>query len=326
MCRCQRHCSFNKQTLKINTYKPLSVVCLVKRWLRLHLRTPTVVWGARRRPEGTAAPRGPPAASPPTATKATPPAPTTPGSRHRPTDPRQACLRVVHRFQSCPALQNRLGCRCRVLHHSRPAPHRKSVTRTSAPEAIYPTKSQPFSIIWEDNTDSVVDLRRLLQHARNFEQGLHKLSATSIPPTFNGARARHGGIQAAPSSSSSLSPPQAHASQAPAAVAASAGATPGAGIFDGVHSIPGDLVDLLTRNGFFAFLENLHETGRLWDLLNFRIPRLVPRVTASKDFGDSLKACRALPRAIPPPKYPPRLPNSSRPSLCLVCAAASLGT
>ena len=40
-------------------------------------------------------------------------------------------------------------------------PHRKSVTRTPAPDAIYPTKSQPFSIICEDNTDSVVDLRSL---------------------------------------------------------------------------------------------------------------------------------------------------------------------
>ena len=62
---------------------------------------------------------------------------------------------------------------------------------------------------------------------------------------------------AAPSSSSALSPPQVHASQAPAAAAASARAAPGAGIFDGVHGIDGDLVDLLQRNGTFAFLEDL---------------------------------------------------------------------
>ena len=62
------------------------------------------------------------------------------------------------------------------------------MTRTPAPDAIYPTKSQPFSIIWEDSTDSVVDLRRLLQFARNFELGLHKPS-TDPPPTSNGARA-----------------------------------------------------------------------------------------------------------------------------------------
>ena len=42
-------------------------------------------------------------------------------------------------------------------------PRLKSVTRTPAPDALRPTKSQPFSIIWEDNTDSVVDLRTLRQ-------------------------------------------------------------------------------------------------------------------------------------------------------------------
>jgi hypothetical protein len=79
--------------------------------------------------------------------------------------------------------------------------------------------------------------------------------------------------------------------------------------FDGVHSIPGDLVDLLTRNGTFAFLEDLHETGRLWDLRNLRIPRLVPRGTASKDFGAPSypRPFQALPRTIPPQIYPPGL-------------------
>ena len=55
-------------------------------------------------------------------------------------------------------------------------PRLKSMTRTPAPDALRPTKSQPFSIIWEDNTDSVVDLRTLLQIVRNHEQGLHKPS------------------------------------------------------------------------------------------------------------------------------------------------------
>jgi len=45
-------------------------------------------------------------------------------------------------------------------------PRLKSMTRTPAPDALRPTKSQPFSIIWEDNTDSVVDLRTLLQIVR----------------------------------------------------------------------------------------------------------------------------------------------------------------
>ena len=57
----------------------------------------------------------------------------------------------------------------------------RSMTRTTTPDALRPTKSQPFSIIWEDNTDSVVDLRMLRQNVRNYEQVLHKPS-TSIPP------------------------------------------------------------------------------------------------------------------------------------------------
>ena len=63
------------------------------------------------------------------------------------------------------------------------------MTRTPAPDAFYPTKSLPFSIIWEDNTDSVVDLRRLQLCMRNFEQGLHKAPLAALPPTSNGARA-----------------------------------------------------------------------------------------------------------------------------------------
>ena len=69
-------------------------------------------------------------------------------------------------------------------------PRLKSVTRTPAPDALRPTKSQPFSIIWEDNTDSVVDLRTLLQIVRNHEQGLHKPSTSIPPPTSNGASAQ----------------------------------------------------------------------------------------------------------------------------------------
>jgi hypothetical protein len=76
------------------------------------------------------------------------------------------------------------------------------------------------------------------------------------------------------------------------------------GIFDGVHSILGDLVDLLTCNDTFTFLEDLHTTGRLWDLRNFRIPRLVPRGTASKDFGDSLRAILALAGQYPAQSLP----------------------
>jgi hypothetical protein len=140
-------------------------------------------------------------------------------------------------------------------------PRLRSMIRTPAPDALCPTKSQPFSIIWQDNTDSVVYLLTLVQNVRNYEQGLHQPSTSTPPSTSNGARAHSTVVSngaAAPSPSSALPPPQAHAPQAPAAAAASARAAPGTGIFDGVPSIPGDLVDLLTRNGTFAFLQDLH--------------------------------------------------------------------
>lgn len=71
-------------------------------------------------------------------------------------------------------------------------PRLKSMTRMPAPDALRPTKSQPFSIIWEDNTDSVVDLRTLLQIVRNHEQGLHSPPPRSPPrrPTEPARKAR----------------------------------------------------------------------------------------------------------------------------------------
>jgi hypothetical protein len=68
------------------------------------------------------APRGPPAASPPT-TEAAPPAPTRPGFKASTQRP-QASLPT--RRTSVPRSPNtsttQVGCQCRVLHHSRPAP------------------------------------------------------------------------------------------------------------------------------------------------------------------------------------------------------------
>ena len=209
----------------------------------------------------------------------------------------------------------------------------RTMTRTPAHDAIYPSNSQPFSIVWEDNTDSVVDLRTLNLYARNHEQGLHK--ATSDPsPASNGARAPPGAVVSngsAPPPPPSSSPPlsQGQALPAPAAEAA-ARAPPGAGIFDGVPSIPGDLVDLLTRNGTFAFLENLHESGGLWALRDYRIPRLVPRGAASEEFAASLKTILQLADRYPAHSLPlyilGRSRNSSLPSSCLARAAANLGT
>ena len=65
----------------------------------------------------------------------------------------------------------------------------------------------------------------------------------------------------------SLSP-----SFAPAAARA-----PTAGIFAGIPSRPGDLVDNLTKSGSFAFLSDLFDAERLFDLRDFRIARVMPK-------------------------------------------------
>jgi hypothetical protein len=157
------------------------------------------------------------------------------------------------------------------------------------------------------------------------------LPPPSPPPTSNGARAHSTVVSngaASPSLSSALPPPQAHAPQAPANAAASARAAPVAGIFDRVPSIPCDLVDLLTHIGTFAFLQDLHKTGRLWDLRNFCISLLVPCGDA-RISGMASKLSSPLPSATPhnPSPYISSgpLPNSFPPFLCPARDVASLG-
>ena len=49
-------------------------------------------------------------------------------------------------------------------------------------------------------------------------------------------------------------------------------------IFAGIHSGPGDIVDALTRSGSFAFLSDLFYTESLFELPDFRIARVMPKV------------------------------------------------
>jgi hypothetical protein len=63
---------------------------------------------------------------------------------------------------------------------------------------------------------------------------------------------------------------------------------PPAGIFAGIHSRPGDLVDALTRSGSFAFLSDLFYTERLFELRDFRIARVMPKGEASQQFATSM--------------------------------------
>ena len=131
-----------------------------------HLRTPTVLRGP------WSMPRGPPAASPPTATKGTPPAPTGHGSTASTHAPQAHLVLVTAPKVGGAGLLQSVSTR-----HRHPNLFRSV---GPAPDALRPTKSQPFSIIWEDNTDSVVDLRTLRQIMRNHDT--HTRAHTPPPP------------------------------------------------------------------------------------------------------------------------------------------------
>jgi hypothetical protein len=87
---------------------------------------------------------------------------------------------------------------------------------------LLPNKSHPFSIVREDDTDSICDLPCLLTYLDNFASKRHKANATRSPATGGNSRRSSNGA-AAPSSlpsSSSLPQPPFFASNASAAAAA----------------------------------------------------------------------------------------------------------
>jgi hypothetical protein len=53
-------------------------------------------------------------------------------------------------------------------------------------------------------------------------------------------------------------------------------------------SRPGDLVDSLRRSGSFAFLSELFDTERLFELRDFRIARVMPKGEAVEQFAASM--------------------------------------
>ncbi len=164
-----------------------------------------------------------------------------------------------------------------------------SMTRTLPADTLLPNKSQPFSIVWADNTDSICDLPSVLTFLDNVTSNRYRTNATSSPSPATGRSARRASNgAAAPSSLSSSSslpqPPLPPHNPPPAAAPAS-----DAGIFAGIPSIPGDLVDTLIRSGSFSFLCDLFHTKRLFELRDIRISRVMPRV---KLFSSLLLACR----------------------------------
>jgi len=116
-------------------------------------------------------------------------------------------------------------------------------------------------------------------------QMVFKAEATRTPTTGRSApRASNGA--AAPSSlpsPSSLPRPPFPPRDAPAAAPAHT-----AGIFAGIPSRPGDLVDNLTRSGSFAFLSELFDTERLFELRDFRISRVMPKGEAVQQLAASM--------------------------------------
>ena len=172
---------------------------------------------------------------------------------------------------------------------------RASVTRTPARDAQYPTKSRPFSIVWEDNTDSIVNLQMLTTYVRDFTNGAHKQNVVGpSAPVDARTSPRNAAINGAAvplpnpfphsSGSSAVAPRQASEQAGHHMPAPAARPPPRAGIFAGLHSYPGDLVDNLTLNGGFAFLENLQDTNNLWTLRDVRMPRIAPKGEAQRAF------------------------------------------
>jgi hypothetical protein len=158
-----------------------------------------------------------------------------------------------------------------------------SMTRPLPANSILPNKSQPFSIVWADNTDSICDLQTLLTYVDNYVNKRHKQADATRSSTTNGGARRASNGAATPSSlpsPSSLPQPPLLPHNPPAAAPASA-----AGILEGIPSRSGDLVDNLTRSGSFSFLSELFDMERLFELRDFRIARVTPKGEAIQQFA-----------------------------------------
>jgi len=145
----------------------------------------------------------------------------------------------------------------------------------------------------------VVDLRTPLQIMRNYEQGLHKPSTSTPPPrrpTEPAPKARWYPKELQPPLLPPLFPPHR-------------------------FTLRKHLPLQPLRQERPQALASLMECR--WDLRNFRIPRLVPRGAASKDFGDSLKAILALAERYPAqslPLYILRVFAQFLPALLMPCS------
>jgi hypothetical protein len=60
------------------------------------------------------------------------------------------------------------------------------------------------------------------------------------------------------------------------------------GIFAGIPSRPGDLVDSLTRSGSFVFLNELFDNKSLFELRDFHMVRVIPKGEDVEQFAASM--------------------------------------
>jgi hypothetical protein len=164
----------------------------------------------------------------------------------------------------------------------------QSMTHMLPTNIILTNKSQPFSIVWADNTDSI--------------RNQHKLDTTRPPTTGGNFRTTSNGVAAPSSLPSSSSIPQdpllpRHDLEA---------APPAARVFAGTHSRPGDLVDILTRSGSFAFLRDLFDTECLFELRDCRITRVMTTGEVIHQFAAGMHLVLDLTDKYPPVSFTER--------------------
>ncbi len=144
------------------------------------------------------------------------------------------------------------------------------MTHTLTSNSILSNKSQSFSIVRADNTDSICDLPSLLTYLDNHATKHYRTDATRSPAT-GGRVCRDSKGTVTPSSLPSSSPLPQHPLPP-------INDPDTARIFADIHSRSGDLVDLLTSSGSFSFLGDLFDTDRLFELHDFHTTRFMPKL------------------------------------------------
>ena len=119
----------------------------------------------------------------------------------------------------------------------------------------------------------------------NFANNFHKPDTTRSPATGGRNRKASNGVTVPSSlpSSYSLPQPPLFPHNAPSDAPA-----PAPGIVEDIHSRPGDLVNMFTRSGSFAFLIDFFDTECLFEIHDFHIARVMSRDEVIEQFAASM--------------------------------------